>query len=228
MDTFLTGRRAAQDGFLEPSFPTIAGSGPHGAIIHYRAEPETCGTVSASQLLLVDSGAHLPLPILLTLFLLWLVFYTLAEAVEILHCAITGGQYDCGTTDVTRTFHLGEPTKHQRMCFTRVLQVKEHMHTHARHCPKSPLLHHFLSCRASSQCLWHSQKGSPVSCKRILVTRVSCCEVLGAWPHGHMNPPVCTCARSWPHKPMPQQMQQRKIVITGRVRVDCGTAREQR
>ena len=57
VDTFLTGRRAAQAGFIEPSFPTIAGSGPHGAIIHYRAEPETCGTVSASQLLLVDSGA---------------------------------------------------------------------------------------------------------------------------------------------------------------------------
>ena len=58
VDTFLTGRRAAQAGFIEPSFPTIAGSGPHGAIIHYRAEPETCGTVSASQLLLVDSGAQ--------------------------------------------------------------------------------------------------------------------------------------------------------------------------
>lgn len=34
-----------------------------------------------------------------------------------------GGQYDCGTTDVTRTFHLGTPTDHQRLCFTRVLQV---------------------------------------------------------------------------------------------------------
>ena len=60
VDTFLTGRRAAQGGFIEPSFPTIAGSGPHGAIIHYRAEPKTCGTVSASQLLLVDSGGSLP------------------------------------------------------------------------------------------------------------------------------------------------------------------------
>ena len=34
-----------------------------------------------------------------------------------------GGQYDCGTTDVTRTFHMGTPTDHQRLCFTRVLQV---------------------------------------------------------------------------------------------------------
>jgi Xaa-Pro aminopeptidase len=27
-----------------------------------------------------------------------------------------------GTTDVTRTVHLGEPTSHQKRCFTRVLQ----------------------------------------------------------------------------------------------------------
>lgn len=41
----------------------------------------------------------------------------------------SGGQYDCGTTDVTRTFHLGEPTARQRECFTRVLQVSTHSHT---------------------------------------------------------------------------------------------------
>ena len=35
----------------------------------------------------------------------------------------SGGQYDCGTTDVTRTMHFGTPTDHQKMCFTRVLQV---------------------------------------------------------------------------------------------------------
>jgi len=38
--------------------------------------------------------------------------------------ARAGGQYDCGTTDVTRTFHMGEPTAHQRECFTRVLQAR--------------------------------------------------------------------------------------------------------
>ena len=27
---------------------------------------------------------------------------------------------------MTRTFHLGEPTQHQKMCFTRVLQVMRH------------------------------------------------------------------------------------------------------
>lgn len=34
----------------------------------------------------------------------------------------SGGQYFDGTTDVTRTVHLGEPTPWQKECFTRVLQ----------------------------------------------------------------------------------------------------------
>jgi Xaa-Pro aminopeptidase len=34
----------------------------------------------------------------------------------------SGGQYDCGTTDITRTMHLGEPDAYQRRCYTRVLQ----------------------------------------------------------------------------------------------------------
>lgn len=34
----------------------------------------------------------------------------------------SGGQYDCGTTDITRTMHLGTPDDYQRRCYTRVLQ----------------------------------------------------------------------------------------------------------
>jgi Xaa-Pro aminopeptidase len=34
----------------------------------------------------------------------------------------SGGQYRDGTTDITRTFHFGTPTDHERRCFTRVLQ----------------------------------------------------------------------------------------------------------
>lgn len=34
----------------------------------------------------------------------------------------SGGQYDCGTTDITRTFHLGTPSDYQKTCFTKVLQ----------------------------------------------------------------------------------------------------------
>ena len=66
-----------------------AGAGPNGAIIHYRAQPETCNKVDQNTLLLLDSG----------------------------------GQFDCGTTDVTRTMHFGTPSEHQKTCFTRVLQV---------------------------------------------------------------------------------------------------------
>jgi Xaa-Pro aminopeptidase len=88
IDERLTALRAAQSGFVEPSFPTIAGAGPNGAIIHYRPMKDTCRTVDANTLLLLDSG----------------------------------GQYDCGTTDVTRTMHMGTPSDHQRACFTAVLK----------------------------------------------------------------------------------------------------------
>ena len=56
VDEYLTGRRAAQGGFVETSFPTIAGAGPNGAIIHYRAEPKSCATIDNKTLLLIDSG----------------------------------------------------------------------------------------------------------------------------------------------------------------------------
>jgi Xaa-Pro aminopeptidase len=34
----------------------------------------------------------------------------------------SGGQYVDGTTDVTRTFHMGTPTDYQMEMFTRVLK----------------------------------------------------------------------------------------------------------
>lgn len=81
--------RKAQEDFLCTSFETIAGAGPNGAIIHYRAEPESCRMVSKREVFLLDSG----------------------------------GQYRDGTTDVTRTMHLGgSASRHERECFTRVLQ----------------------------------------------------------------------------------------------------------
>ena len=89
IDEELSRRRGAQPGFVEPSFPTIAGAGPNGAVIHYRAAAATARPVGPTTLLLLDSGA----------------------------------QYDCGTTDITRTMHFGEPSPHQKLCFTRVLQV---------------------------------------------------------------------------------------------------------
>ena len=80
--------RAKQPGFSEESFATIAGEGPHGAIIHYRATKESARVVGSDSLLLCDSG----------------------------------GQSECGTTDVTRTHHTGTPTAFQKDAYTRVLQ----------------------------------------------------------------------------------------------------------
>lgn len=74
--------------FFSLSFPTIAGFKDHGAIIHYRAEPNTAHTLNNDGLFLVDSG----------------------------------GQYVNGTTDVTRTLHLGTPTAFEKECYTLVLK----------------------------------------------------------------------------------------------------------
>jgi Xaa-Pro aminopeptidase len=70
------------------SFPTIAGTGPNGAIVHYRVTRKTNRRIGSGDLLLIDSGA----------------------------------QYEDGTTDVTRTIAIGEPTPEMRDRFTRVLR----------------------------------------------------------------------------------------------------------
>ncbi|KAK8468704.1 hypothetical protein PHAVU_006G091700 [Phaseolus vulgaris] len=50
--------RSKQADFLDTSFDTISGSGPNGAIIHYKPEPESCSFVDANKLFLLDSGAQ--------------------------------------------------------------------------------------------------------------------------------------------------------------------------
>lgn len=70
------------------SFPTISGTGPNGAIVHYRVTRKSNRRIAPGDLLLIDSGA----------------------------------QYQDGTTDVTRTMAIGEPTAEMRDRFTRVLR----------------------------------------------------------------------------------------------------------
>jgi Xaa-Pro aminopeptidase len=70
------------------SFPTIAGAGPDGAIVHYRVTTRTNRAIAPGELFLIDSGA----------------------------------QYEDGTTDITRTVAVGEPTAEMRDRFTRVLK----------------------------------------------------------------------------------------------------------
>jgi len=52
--------RAEHDLFLEPSFDTISGSGPHGAIVHYRANEASNRALRAGELFLLDSGGQYP------------------------------------------------------------------------------------------------------------------------------------------------------------------------
>ncbi len=58
IDQKLTILRAEQPLYRDISFDTIAGYGPHGAIVHYEATPETDATLEPRGLLLLDSGAQ--------------------------------------------------------------------------------------------------------------------------------------------------------------------------
>jgi Xaa-Pro aminopeptidase len=70
------------------SFPTIAGAGPNGAIVHYRVTRASNRRIGKNELFLIDSGA----------------------------------QYEDGTTDITRTVVVGEPSEEMCDRFTRVLK----------------------------------------------------------------------------------------------------------
>ena len=74
--------------FKFSSFPTISGTGPNGAIIHYQAKKKTNRKLKKGDIYLVDSG----------------------------------GQYQFGTTDVTRTISLKNKDKRIKDIFTRVLK----------------------------------------------------------------------------------------------------------
>ena len=50
--------RAESNLFRGPSFPTIAGAGANGAIVHYRASAATNATIKPDMVLLVDSGGQ--------------------------------------------------------------------------------------------------------------------------------------------------------------------------
>ncbi len=56
--TTLEGLREATGALKDLSFDTIAGAGPHGAVVHYRPTNRTNRRVEPGQLLLVDSGAQ--------------------------------------------------------------------------------------------------------------------------------------------------------------------------
>ena len=55
---YLDKLRSKNKNFFSLSFPTIAGSGPNGAIVHYRANKKTNRRIKDDDLFLVDSGAQ--------------------------------------------------------------------------------------------------------------------------------------------------------------------------
>lgn len=58
VDERLTYYRSRQNGYKGPSFATIAGSGAHGAIVHYRANEASNRIWQNGELLLIDSGGQ--------------------------------------------------------------------------------------------------------------------------------------------------------------------------
>jgi Xaa-Pro aminopeptidase len=58
VDTHITAARARRPGFVNPSFATIAGFNPNGAMPHYKATAESHATISGDGLLLIDSGGQ--------------------------------------------------------------------------------------------------------------------------------------------------------------------------
>jgi Xaa-Pro aminopeptidase len=84
LETFRRNTNALKD----ISFETISGSGPNGAIVHYRVDENSNRTIQTGETLLVDSG----------------------------------GQYEDGTTDITRTIAVGEVPNDTKRANTLVLK----------------------------------------------------------------------------------------------------------
>ncbi|HXW63647.1 MAG TPA: aminopeptidase P family protein [Burkholderiaceae bacterium] len=93
IDEQVTAQRARRQGFVSPSFGTIAAFNANAAAPHYSASAASHAVICepaghGNGLLLIDSG----------------------------------GQYETGTTDITRVVAIGEPTDEQRRDFTLVLK----------------------------------------------------------------------------------------------------------
>ena len=58
IDNHITAARARRPHFVSPSFGTIAGFNANGAIMHYRASPDSHATIEGDGLLLIDSGGQ--------------------------------------------------------------------------------------------------------------------------------------------------------------------------
>ena len=123
VDSMLIGVRSQQPHYVSPSFPTIAGFNENGALPHYRATPEKFSYLDVSE----GEGGLLLID--------------------------SGGQYQNGTTDITRVVGIGQVNADHKRDFTTVL--KAHIALARAYFPDgiaSPLID--AICRAP---LWQAQ-----------------------------------------------------------------------
>ncbi len=93
IDEHVTAARARRPGYVCPSFSTIAGFNANGALPHYRATEESHATICMRG--------------------------TVGDGLLLID---SGGQYEYGTTDITRVVPVGRTTAEQRRDFTLVLK----------------------------------------------------------------------------------------------------------
>ena len=125
VDSMLIEARSQQPHYVSPSFPTIAGFNENGALPHYRATPENFSYLDVNE----GEGGLLLID--------------------------SGGQYQNGTTDITRVVGIGQVSSEHKRDFTIVL--KAHIALASAHFPEgisSPTID--AICRAP---LWQAQNG---------------------------------------------------------------------
>jgi Xaa-Pro aminopeptidase len=93
IDEHITAARARRPGYVCPSFSTIAGFNANGALPHYRATEESHATICMRG--------------------------TVGDGLLLID---SGGQYEYGTTDITRVVPIGNATAEQRRDFSLVLK----------------------------------------------------------------------------------------------------------
>ncbi len=93
IDEHIGAARARRPGYVCPSFATIAGFNANGALPHYRATDEAHATICMRG--------------------------TVGDGLLLID---SGGQYEYGTTDITRVVPVGNTTAEQRRDFTLVLK----------------------------------------------------------------------------------------------------------
>ena len=93
IDEHVTAARARRPGYVCPSFSTIAGFNANGALPHYRATDESHATICMRG--------------------------TVGDGLLLID---SGGQYEYGTTDITRVVPIGKTTAEHKHDFTLVLK----------------------------------------------------------------------------------------------------------